>query len=372
MLQALYLLLAPAFALWLTRRYRWAGFFGPVVFAYVFGIAWPELVGLLPGQSHLPVISHEIMNIAIPLAIPLLLFTLDLRGWLRDALPSVLSFILAIVSMLAMAGVGFLVIGRGLENGAEIVGMLTGMYSGGAPNMAVVHASLELPPELYLRVNATDVLVGGVYFLFLVSLAKPVFGWVLRPWTGEQVTEVAVNADTRAAPEDKLRLLLAIITAIAIVGVAALASKLLVGHLAVPLVMLTITSLAIAASFIPALRAARLSFETGYYLVLVFCVAIGSTVDLAQLLTNPGPILLLVLLMFPGGVLLHLILAKLFRIDRDTFIITSTAAMYGPPFIPPVASALKNPTMLLSGLTTGLVGYAIGNYLGLGVVWLLR
>ena len=34
-------------------------------------------------------------------------------------------------------------------------------------------------------------------------------------------------------------------------------------------------------------------------------------------------------------------------------------------------SAIKNRKVLVSGLTTGLIGLAIGNYLGLGLYWLL-
>jgi uncharacterized membrane protein len=35
-----------------------------------------------------------------------------------------------------------------------------------------------------------------------------------------------------------------------------------------------------------------------------------------------------------------------------------------PPFVPAVASALKNREIILPGLIIGLVGYAVGNYLG--------
>ena len=52
-------------------------------------------------------------------------------------------------------------------------------------------------------------------------------------------------------------------------------------------------------------------------------------------------------------------------------IATSAAGIFGPAFAGPVASALKNPAMLITGLTTGLVGYAVGNYLGLALAYLL-
>ena len=50
----------------------------------------------------------------------------------------------------------------------------------------------------------------------------------------------------------------------------------------------------------------------------------------------------------------------------------STATIFGPPFIGPVARALRNRELMVSGLTTGIMGYAVGTYLGLAVAWLLR
>ena len=72
-----------------------------------------------------------------------------------------------------------------------------------------------------------------------------------------------------------------------------------------------------------------------------------------------------------GSLALHLLLCKRFGIDADTAIITSTAAIFGPAFIGPVASRLNNPQMVVSGLSSGLVGYAAGTYLGILMAWLL-
>ncbi|MCB0684558.1 MAG: DUF819 family protein, partial [Saprospiraceae bacterium] len=53
---------------------------------------------------------------------------------------------------------------------------------------------------------------------------------------------------------------------------------------------------------------------------------------------------------------LHLLLARAFRIDRDTTLITATAALYGPVFVPQVASALGNRQIVFSGIAMGLLG----------------
>jgi uncharacterized membrane protein len=70
--------------------------------------------------------------------------------------------------------------------------------------------------------------------------------------------------------------------------------------------------------------------------------------------------------------LLHGLFCKIFKIDTDTYIITSVSAICSPPFVPVVAGALKNKEIILSGLTTGIIGYAIGNYLGVGLAYVFR
>jgi len=43
-----------------------------------------------------------------------------------------------------------------------------------------------------------------------------------------------------------------------------------------------------------------------------------------------------------------------------------------PPFVPAVAGAIKNKEIIVSGLTVGIIGYAVGNYLGVLVAEFLR
>ena len=68
--------------------------------------------------------------------------------------------------------------------------------------------------------------------------------------------------------------------------------------------------------------------------------------------------------------LLHLLLCYWRKIDRDTVILSSVAAFYGPVFVVQVATAIKNKSLLAAGLAVSLLGFGIGNYLGIGVAWI--
>ena len=73
-----------------------------------------------------------------------------------------------------------------------------------------------------------------------------------------------------------------------------------------------------------------------------------------------------------GSLLLHAVLCKLAGVDSDTFMVTSVAAICSPPFVPLLVKALGNPGVLLSGMTTGIIGYALGNYLGISLALFLQ
>jgi len=72
-----------------------------------------------------------------------------------------------------------------------------------------------------------------------------------------------------------------------------------------------------------------------------------------------------------GSLLLHLILSWIFRVDADDYLITTTGFIYSPLFVPMVAAALKNKDVILTGLATGIIGWIIGNYIGVAFgMWL--
>ncbi|NMO23522.1 DUF819 family protein, partial [Pyxidicoccus fallax] len=144
------------------------------------------------------------------------------------------------------------------------------------------------------------------------------------------------------------------------------------GRLDVTAVLLLITSLSLAASFVPAVRHLPGSSALGDYALLVFCVAVGTLADARQLGAASLFVFVFCFCVQLLAVVLHFGLAALFRIDADTVLITSTATIFGPAFIGPVARALRNRELLVSGMTTGLMGFALGTYLGLAVSWLLR
>lgn len=371
-LQLLLLVGFPGLALLAARHLKPVALVGPVVVCYAFGI----ILGNTPGLSLQERLSMSVSEAAVPLAIPLLLFTTDVPRWLRLARPTLVSFGLACVSaMVGAAAVGLACADRS-DEWWKMSGMLVGVYTGGTANMNAIGLALRVREETFLLLNTADIVVSAAYLLFLVTVAQRLAHLFLPRFQNPTGWDDAADEAARRAPVftwSRARgMALAFVLAALIVGVSVGASHLAFGGLEPPVVMLLITSLSLAASFSPTVRTLPGSYTMGDYALLVFCVAVGTLAD-ASRLREAG----LFVFAFCAGVVvlsvgLHFALAALFRIDADTALITSTATIFGPPFIGPVARALRNRELVVSGLTTGLMGYAVGTYLGLAVAWLLR
>ena len=136
--------------------------------------------------------------------------------------------------------------------------------------------------------------------------------------------------------------------------------------------ILSITSLGILASLIKRVNSIKRTFDVGMYFILIFSVVVASMADLRSFSSTHLHIFYWVALVYIGSLIIHVALAAIFKIDADNVIIVSTALSCSPPFVPVVAGALKNKEIIISGLTVGIVGYAIGNYLGVALALIIE
>lgn len=102
------------------------------------------------------------------------------------------------------------------------------------------------------------------------------------------------------------------------------------------------------------------------YLVLVFSLVVASMVDVTAIDYSASlSIIAYIAFVIFGSLFLSVLLAKIFKIDSDTMVISSVALINSPLFVPMIAESMKNRKVIITGITVGVVGYAIGNYLGI-------
>ncbi len=367
-LQILLILGLPLVALGLAKRYRVFEWLNPVVFCYVAGMIMANSPVF---EVHGPT-AKLMTEASIPLAIPLVLFGSDFKAWLSQSRATVISFLCAVVAVCISSFSAAQLLGHWSEESWKISGMLVGVYTGGTPNLMGIGMALEASEETFVLLNAADVVVGGIYLLFLLTLAKPLLKRFFPAYDGPIVDESNVDEDDKPSRRTRLTHGSALFgLSVVIVAASAGLTYLIFGELAVAGVFLGITTGGILASLSTKIRHLEGSYGLGNYFILVFCVAMGARTDLGELWASGSTMLIYTVVVITGALLIHFILARIFRIDVDTLIITSTAAVYGPAFVAPIAEAIDNRNVILSGLTAGLVGYAVGNYMGLALAFLL-
>jgi uncharacterized membrane protein len=360
-------ILVPVATLWLEPRSRIVRFLSPVVVCYAVGM----LLGNQPWVEFPTQVSLTACNITVALAIPLLLFSVNIVAWARLAKNTVLSFFLCMVSVMTVAAVTHYLFMPGLADSEKIAGMLVGVYTGGTPNMAAIGTALQVKPETFILLNAADMLVSFAYLFFILTVAGRLLKRLV-PATKRLDKQVDVDEQAVGKKIPSLKVIVQSLgLTVVIVGIGIGVSFLCSESSKDAVAILVITSLGVAASLHPRVRSLDGTHDMGQFLLLVFCVAMGFTTDFTELFSATSSIVLFVALVLAGSVVFHFLLAIIFRIDRDTIIITSAAAIFGPHMVGPVALALKNREVLFSGLASGLVGYAAGNYLGLGLSWIL-
>jgi len=252
----------------------------------------------------------------------------------------------------------------------KLSGMLVGVYTGGTPNLMAIGMGLKVSEEALVLATASDAVLGGIYFVFLITAAKWLYSKFLPPFKGQTGVQVGDIANENSLVFNK-GIIVAFLIAAASVGSAIGISFLFKEKIDVAIVMFVITSLGIMASFVKRIRNIKGTYEMGQYIILVFSLALGTNVNFSEMVSSSPWVFAFTAFVMTASILINLVLAAMFKIDVDTTILTSTAGIYGPAFIPSVAVAIKNKEAVISGLTCGLVGYAVGNYLGFALAWFL-
>ncbi|WP_168797443.1 DUF819 family protein [Neolewinella litorea] len=357
----------PVLAILAGRRKWLPDWSSSIILCYGIGIVVSNL-RLWPVNS---VLMESLAGGSMLLGLPLLLFAVRLRDSYRHAGKMLFSFALCcLTGILCTCGTA-LYFADQFENSWQVAAMLTGLYTGGTPNVQAIGVALSAPPEYLVLIQAADVLLGGAYLLGLVTFLPALYARIFPP------TPLQGGADAGAISSDDSGGLwlggLQLSAAATVLVASALLCRVLTGIWFDPTVLiLLITTLSLALTLHSGVESLGNTYPLGEYFVLIFCVALGLLADFRDLADHGLELLYFSAVALAATTLLHLVLARLFRLDRDTVILSSVAAFYGPVFVVQVAAAIRNRQLLAAGIAVSLIGFGIGNYLGIGVAYALR
>lgn len=360
--------IAPAGVLWVCKKVPFLGKIGPVLLLYILGVIIGN-TGIHP--EGMGTIQEILSSAMVPLAIPMMLFGCTFRfKETKEQLKALLTGMGAVVIAVIA---GYLIFGKNIEEGAKVGGLLTGVYTGGTINLAALKTMLGVKNETYILINSYDMLVSFLYLTFLLTVGIRLFRKLLpfKPsaLTTTEVKDLEMESDgnykkmfTKDGIKEAGKTLGITILICALSGGIALIFP--QGAFMVVFILM-LTTLGIGCSFIRPIHNLKHSYDLGMYFIYIFCIVVASMADLTSL-DLVGGLHLMGYLLFAvfGSLTIQAILARIFKIDADTMIIASVTFINSPPFVPMMVAAMKNKSVLVTGLTLGIIGYAVGNYLG--------
>ncbi|MFW6084670.1 MAG: DUF819 domain-containing protein [Gemmatimonadota bacterium] len=374
--------MVPVFFLWLEKKTKWK------VFDFLPAIIWIFLSPILLSNLHvIPGIDVSVIPrsspvydtfraFAVPMFIVLMLLDIDIKRTMRVAWRGAGVLVIGAVGVAVGCVVAYVLFRSGLPDDAwSGFGALAGSWIGGTGNLAAVAESLETPEELIGIVVIVDNLVYLVYFPLILGCKR----WARRfnRYTGVTEEEIEETYAASAEVEKKRHEVKFpnLLTLVAFAFAAIVVANWLAGLL--PEVRPALTestwSILLVTTFGIALSATPLKDVPGtepvaMALVYIYMTMIGASADLAGLAGAQWFI--------AAGFLaigIHLVVvvlaAKLFRIDVSMAAVSSVASVGGAASAP-VAAAYHREELVPISIMLALIGYALGNYLGVGTAFL--
>jgi uncharacterized membrane protein len=375
--------LITALAFWLDHSVPALSKVGASLMVIVFGAVLSNL-GLVPVRSP---VYDAISGPVTSLAIAWLLLAVHI-GDLRKAGPRMIAaFGIAVLGTIVGVAVSTGVFARVFGDETwRLAGAFTGTYTGGSLNFVAVGRALKIPSDLFAGATAADNLTTGIWMaaclILPLWLARaypfPIPGLADGPVVDRGVGEEAPPVPTSVADGAHPFFSPASISALDMARLLAVGLLLLVAsRVAARLVpqvpdVLWLTSFALLLAHVGPFSRMEGAMQLGNYTLHLFFAVIGIYSRIGEILAVGVSVFFFTMLTVGIHGLIVFGLGRLAKIDLGSLAVASQAAVGGPTSALAVAISREWPALVVPGIVVGLLGYAVGNYLGFGVAWLLK
>ena len=365
------------FSLQMVNRFAWAEKLSAIMWI-IFTSALASNLGLIPTDA--PVYG-ALIDFTVPFAVCVILFTVNLSDVREAGRPMLVAFALASLGTILGVVVASLALDPFLDRILEgqswkLAGPYTGTYIGGSLNFFALWSGLEIgEPDLFAAANAVDnVTLFPLYALWMLIPTLLAGRYVVaKRWAvhfDDDAEEVAVSKKPRLDP---LQVATLFFLAVGVMAVSGWLKTAVVDRFfpAVPTILI-VTTLALLLGQLRPVRRLQGAWEIGDLAFYVFFAAVGALINFYQAVVL-SPVLFLYVIVI---IALHMVVlygvGRLLRMDVGVLTIASVATKAGPPLVVPVAEAKGWRHLVLPGIIVGMLGYAIGNYVGYAVAQAVR
>lgn len=310
---------------------------------------------------------------AMPLALPMILLSANIRTILNETGPVLISFIIACIGAMAGALLMSPLLAE-TEFGSAIVGTLTASYIGGSVNFGATSQALGLDdPSVLAATLAADNMIGPILIALLSVFAG--FSLISRlfPATDQRLAQAR---DEGSEPEQKppsmdiadLAALLALSCVIFAIGEL---TKSFTGVSSSSILMITILSIVAGQVFPKFAARCWVAFDLGMILLYMVFIAAFAGANVSTVIANGPMIFFFVAGLATIQLILCLVLSKLFKLTYPEAACGLLAAATGPTIAAAFATSKNWRGLVTPCILAGLLGYVLGNFGGLAIAALL-
>lgn len=359
-----------AVSFWLDRRFRLFSFLGTAILV-ISGGALLVNFGVIPPSVGVDTI-HPIYvfanDYAVPLAIVLLLLSSDLSRLRSLGRSAVVAILLGMIGTMVGAGVAIGLTASWIGPEAwKLGGQFAASYIGGGVNYAAVGNALDTSETLFATGAAADNIMTNVWMVMTAILPALLIRWYpsIRRQTAKRAEEQGIEFWNRKGVSIQDLVLLAAVT-FTVVAIAESVTPVINrwAGFEIPSVIWYTTLALLLAAFTPVNRL-RGGGEVGNFLLHFFFATMGAGTILSTLV-NKGPVVFLFLSVMVGVHALILFgMGRIFKVEIEMLAVASQACVGGPSTALALASSKRWTPLITPAVLLGVLGYAVGNYVGI-------
>ena len=356
-------------SIYLENHYEWASkISGPII--GLLAAATLSNVGIIPVESP---VYDQVWDIVVPLAIPMLLFTCDLKQIWKESGRLLMIFLISSVGTILGALVGYAFLGKLIPVLNHIAGMMVGSYIGGGVNFVAVASAFDIPKELISAATVADNLLMVFYFLILLMI--PSMAFFKKHFKSAYSTEKLEDSKEFQSKTVVTLQDIAFVFAIAVVivtvsfslskGISTLGENSVVQFISnkyLILTTLTVVASTIFSSFFKKIHGAN---EIGTFLIYLFFVVIGIPASIEAIIAKSPLLLVFCAIMVFVNMFVTFLGAKVFGFTIEEAILASNANIGGPTTAAAMAVSKGWHRFVAPTMLVGTLGYILGTYIGI-------
>lgn len=370
-------------SIYLELKYKWAAKVSGAIIALILALLLSNFK-VIPTES---VVYDQVWGFVIPLALPLLLFQIDIKAIWKESGRLLGIFLLSSVGTVAGTFVAFFLLKEHIPHLDKLSAMMSASYIGGGVNFAAMALKFNPPKDVISAAVVADNLMTALFILTLMAI--PTVRFFRKKYSTPHIDEV--EGKLIAGQEDYfsrkeislLDIALNFGAAFFIVAVSFKLSafmtnilpeaggnilyEMFTGIVTDKYLILTTFTFALLLSFPKFFKQLNGSNEFGTFLIYLFFFVLGIPASIPLIIQTAPLLLLFVFIIAMLNLVVSLIAGKLIGADLEEILLASNANIGGPTTAAALAIAKGWHKLIGPILVVGTLGYIIGNYIGTAI-----